>query len=44
MSKKLAGLSNAFRIRVGKIRIVYAIDWERRHVVVARIGFRGKVY
>lgn len=37
--KKLAGLANAFRIRIGKIRIVYAIDWERRHVVI-RNGIR----
>jgi mRNA interferase RelE/StbE len=42
--KKLAGTENAFRIRIGKIRIVYTILWKDKVILISRIGFRGRVY
>ena len=42
--KKLKGLKNTFRIRVGKVRIVYTADWKKKVIIIARIGFRRKVY
>jgi mRNA interferase RelE/StbE len=40
---KLAG-SNDYRIRVGDLRLVYAVDDRARLIVVARIGHRREVY
>jgi mRNA interferase RelE/StbE len=42
--KKLRGIENTFRIRIGKVRIVYIVDWKSKVVIIARIGFRGRVY
>lgn len=42
--KKLSGLKDTFRIRIGKIRIVYRIVWKEEDIVISRITFRGKVY
>jgi len=42
--KKLIGMKDMYRIRIGKVRIVYIIDWKDKIISVVRIGFRGKVY
>ena len=38
------GLANAYRIRVGKCRIVYQVQDERLVIVVIAIGYRKDVY
>ena len=42
--KKLRGFESAFRIRIGKYRVVYKVDWRERKVFVVFIGHRGKAY
>ena len=42
--KKLKGFENAYRVRVGKYRVVYKVDWDERKVFVVFIGHRGKAY
>ena len=42
--KKLRGFENRFRIRKGKIRIVYEVLPEEFKVIVWDINFRGRVY
>jgi len=42
--KKLKGFKNRFRIRKGKIRIVYEVSPEEFKVIVWDINFRGRVY
>lgn len=42
--KKLEGLDNTFRIRIGKLRIVYAVDWKNKDIVIAKIGMRENIY
>ncbi|MDI6807327.1 MAG: type II toxin-antitoxin system RelE/ParE family toxin [Candidatus Aenigmarchaeota archaeon] len=42
--KKLRGLKNAFRIRIGRIRIVYTINWKDKVIIIARAEFRGRAY
>lgn len=42
--KKLAGMENLFRIRVGDYRVVYQIHDDRLLVLVVRIGHRKDVY
>jgi len=39
----LAGRDD-FRIRVGDYRVVYAVDDDRRLIVIARIAHRSEVY
>lgn len=41
---KLKGLKNTYRIRIGKIRIVYEVKWDERMILVHRISFRKDVY
>jgi mRNA interferase RelE/StbE len=42
--KKMVGVENTYRIRIGKIRIIYTVIWKDKVVVVSKIGFRGRVY
>jgi mRNA interferase RelE/StbE len=42
--KKLYGLQDHFRIRVGDYRVIYRVDGRRVVVVIVRIGHRRDVY
>ncbi len=42
--RKLRGYEDTYRIRVGKVRIVYSVDWEKERIVVHFIGPREKAY
>jgi len=42
--KKLRGSSNAWRIRIGDYRVIYAIDDDAAQVDVRRIAHRSEVY
>jgi len=41
---KLKGIENHFRIRIGKIRIVFKVDKDRRIIYIEKIEYRGRVY
>ena len=41
---KLKGFENIYRIRIGKIRIVYEVKWKERIILIHRIGFRKDAY
>lgn len=41
---KLAGLKDAYRVRVGEYRILYRVYWKERMVVVFRIARRKRAY
>ena len=41
---KLKGLRDAYRIRVGKYRVLYRVLWKKRMIVVFRIALRKKAY
>lgn len=42
--EKLAGASNAWRVRQGDYRILYTVDDETRVVDIFKIGHRREVY
>ncbi len=42
--KKLKGVENSYRLRVGKIRIIYQVLEKRLLVIVITGGFRGDIY
>jgi len=42
--KKLKGFESAYRIRIGKYRVVYEVNWEERKVLVVFIGHRSDAY
>lgn len=42
--RKLQGMENHFRIRIGEYRVIYRIDGKRVIVVIVRIGHRRDVY
>lgn len=41
---KLKGYENIYRIRVGDLRLVYAVLWTERKILVHYIGPREKAY
>lgn len=43
--KKLSGrLIGHFRMRIGKVRVIFKIDPERKVVFVKKADFRGNIY
>ena len=42
--RKLRGYKDTYRIRLGKIRIVYTIIWGEGEIIVHYIGLREKAY
>jgi len=44
-SKRIIGIKeNLFRIRVGKFRVLYRVDYENRHIVITKIDSREHIY
>lgn len=43
-SRKMQGMEDTYRVRVGAYRVVYRIDDADRIVLVTRIGHRREVY
>lgn len=41
---KMKGEKNTYRIRKGKLRIVYEVIWEQKLILIHRIDFRGDAY
>jgi mRNA interferase RelE/StbE len=41
---KLKGYEDVYRIRIGDLRIIYGINWDRRRILVHFIGPREKAY
>ena len=42
--RKLAGMQDTYRIRLGEIRIEYAVDWESRRIGILAAEFRERAY
>lgn len=42
--KKLSGLDNLYRIRIGNYRVVYAVDNHILLILIVRVGDRKDVY
>ncbi len=42
--KKLAGMKDTYRIRIGDIRVVYEVDWETKEVKVLLVAQRESAY
>lgn len=41
---KMLGTDSAYRVRIGKFRVVYVVDDGPRVVTVTRVGHRTEVY
>jgi mRNA interferase RelE/StbE len=42
--KSLKGRSNAYRVRLGKYRLIYNLYLDRKEIVIQKISVRGKAY
>lgn len=42
--KKLHGLKDTYRIRIGDIRIEYEVAWESKRISILAIEFRSRAY
>jgi len=42
--KKLAGMRDTYRVRIGEIRIEYNVDWESKRIGILAVEFRGRAY
>ena len=41
---KLKGFDNIYRIRIGKIRILYEVKWNEKIILIHRISYRKGAY
>jgi mRNA interferase RelE/StbE len=41
---KLKGYDNIYRVRLGGLRIVYAVMWEERRILIHYVGPRESAY
>jgi len=41
---RLRGYANAYRARVGSLRVVYTVSWSERKILIHYIGPRDKAY
>ncbi|MFZ2410611.1 MAG: type II toxin-antitoxin system RelE/ParE family toxin [Candidatus Methanoperedens sp.] len=41
---KMKGEKNTYRIRKGKLRIVYEVIWEQKLILIHKVDFRGDAY
>ncbi len=41
---KISGAENTYRIRIGKIRILYEVFWNDKTILVHMVDFRKTVY
>lgn len=41
---KLKSSSNTFRVRIGKIRVVYEVSWKDRNILINFVGWRKDAY
>ncbi len=41
---KLKGSENIYRIRIGKYRILYSVYFERKIIIIVKIGKRESIY
>jgi mRNA interferase RelE/StbE len=42
--KRMQGLDNHFRLRIGTFRVVYSLSNQKLIIVIIRVGPRGDVY
>ncbi len=42
--KRFTKTEKSFRLRIGKIRIIYQMDTAAKTIFVKRVGYRGDVY
>lgn len=42
--KHLVGVDDFYRLRVGKLRVIFEVDKNKKEIWVRRIGYRGGVY
>jgi mRNA interferase RelE/StbE len=42
--KRMKGISDLFRLRVGKVRVLFRIDHKKKEILVLDIGYRGQIY
>lgn len=42
--KKLSGMYDTYRIRIGEIRIEYEVDWDSKQVQILAVEFRRSAY
>ncbi len=42
--KKVKEKENVFRLRIGKLRILYILDTEEKSIYIVKIDKRGRVY
>lgn len=41
---KLKGYKSTYRVRFGKVRVVYEVFWKEKKIVIHFIGLRKKAY
>ncbi len=40
--KKLKGYEDTYRVRIGRLRIVYEVNWKKKTIIIHFVGWRGR--
>ena len=41
---KIGGVDHFYRLRVGRVRAIFEVDFSRKEIWVRKVGYRGSVY
>ncbi len=41
---KLKGYRDTYRVRLGKLRVIYKVDWSQRVITILVVAERGRAY
>jgi mRNA interferase RelE/StbE len=41
---KMEGYENTYRIRIGKVRTIYKIDFKNKIIEILDVDYRGRIY
>lgn len=42
--KALVGVKGFYRIRIGKVRVIFEVDQEKREIWIRKVDYRSRIY
>ena len=42
--KKYHKTKNCWRLRIGRIRVIYQVNTNKKFILIKKVGFRGNIY
>lgn len=42
--KRLVGITGFYRLRIGKVRVIFEVDEVKKEIWIRKLGYRGGIY